>query len=169
MSLIGNVLKPLAKSILLPLGLTAAASTIDAAIQKKIHKPGTTTLIVSNEEMEDIMKIVKSLEKSGLLIKGISGTTKNEAKKQKGGFFRIILGTLVAILLENLLTGQGRATIIAGEDRTKAVQDFLVSPHPLPNFEIQKCYQTEPKFHGVYSRNNLPKVKEGTYIINLDE
>ena len=44
-----------------------------------------------------------------------------------------------------------------------------MSPHPLPNFEIQKCYQTEPKFHGVYSRNNLPQVKDGTYIINLDE
>ena len=81
----------------------------------------------------------------------------------------MLLGTLGASLLENLLTGQGRGTIIADEGRTKAVQDFLVSPHPLPNFEIQKCYQTEPKFHGVYSRNNLPQVKDGTYIINLDE
>ena len=87
MSLIGNVLKPLAKSLLLPLGLTAAASATDAAFQKKIHKPGTTALIVSNKEMEDIMKIVKSLKTSGLLIKGVSETTKNEAKNKKEDFF----------------------------------------------------------------------------------
>ena len=42
-------------------------------------------------------------------------------------------------------------------------------PHPLTNFEIQKYYQNEPKFHGVYSRNNLPKIKDGAYVINLDE
>ena len=42
-------------------------------------------------------------------------------------------------------------------------------PHPLTNFEIQKYYQDEPRFNGVYSRNNLPKVKDGAYVINLDE
>ena len=42
-------------------------------------------------------------------------------------------------------------------------------PHPLTNFEIQKYYQNEPKLNGVYSRNNLPKIKDGTYVINLDE
>ena len=41
--------------------------------------------------------------------------------------------------------------------------------HPLTNFEIQKYYQNEPKFNGVYSRNNLPKIKDGAYVINLDE
>ena len=68
MLLIGNVLKPLAKSVLIPLGLTAAASATDAAIHKKIFGSGATTLVVSNEEMND-MKIAKSLEKSALLIK----------------------------------------------------------------------------------------------------
>ena len=77
--LIGNVLKPLAKSILIPLGLTAASAT-DAAIHKKMFGSGTTTLKISNEEMNDIMKIVKSLEESGLLIK--DQTIKNEAKEQ---------------------------------------------------------------------------------------
>ena len=67
--LIGNVLKPLAKSVLIPLGLTAAASAADAAIHKKMFGSGNTTLIISNEEMNDIMKIVKSLEESDLLIK----------------------------------------------------------------------------------------------------
>ena len=69
---------PLAKSVLVPLGLTAAASGTDAAIQNKIFGSGMTTLIVSNEEIEHIMKIVKSLKKSGLLIKGVSKLIKNE-------------------------------------------------------------------------------------------
>ena len=42
-------------------------------------------------------------------------------------------------------------------------------PHPLTNFEIQKCYHNQPRFNGVYSRDNLPKVKDGAYVINLDE
>ena len=72
--LMKNVLKPLAKSDLIPLGLTAAASATDAAIQKKIFGSGMTTLIISNEEMNDIMKTIKSLENTGLLIKGVSKT-----------------------------------------------------------------------------------------------
>ena len=85
MPLIGNVIKPLAKSVLIPLGLTAASAT-DAAIHKKMFGCGTTTLIISNEKMNDIMKIIKFLEESGLLIKGASQTIKNEVKEQKGGF-----------------------------------------------------------------------------------
>ena len=61
-------------------------SAADAGIQKKIYGSGTTALIISNEEMEDIMKMVKSLEESGLLIKEISGTIKKEAKEQTEGF-----------------------------------------------------------------------------------
>ena len=91
-----NVLTPLAKIVLILLGFTAAASITDAAIQKKIYGSGITSLITSNEEMEDIMKIVKSIEKSGLLIKGISETIRNEAKKQKSRFLRMLLGTLAA-------------------------------------------------------------------------
>ena len=67
--LIGNVLKPLAKSVLIPLGLTAAAAATDAAIHKKMIGSGFTTLIISNEEINDIMEKVKSIEDSGLLIK----------------------------------------------------------------------------------------------------
>ena len=79
--LTGNVLKSLAKSVLILLGLTAAASATDACIHKKMFGSGVITLIISNEEMNDIMKIVKSLEESGLLIKGVSQTIKNEAKE----------------------------------------------------------------------------------------
>ena len=90
--LIENVLKPLAKRVLIPSGLTVAASATDASIHKKMFGSGlpldlaspVTSLIVSNEEINDIMKIVKSLEESGLLIKGVREAIKNEAKEQKG-------------------------------------------------------------------------------------
>ena len=78
-----SVIKPLAKSVLIPLGLTAAASAADAGIHKKILGSGNTTLIISNNEIEDIIKIVKSLEDSGLLLKGVTETVQNEAKEQK--------------------------------------------------------------------------------------
>ena len=89
MRLVGNVLKPLAKGVLIPLGLTAAASATDAAIHPKIFGSGVT-IIISNEETNDIRKIVKSLEESGLLIKGVSETIKNEAKEQKGRFLGML-------------------------------------------------------------------------------
>ena len=95
-----SVINPLAESVLVPLGLTtAAASAADAQIHKKILGSGhNTTLIISNDEMEDILKIVKSLEDSGLL-KGVSETIKNESKEQKGGFISMLLGTLGVSLL----------------------------------------------------------------------
>ena len=65
---------------------------------------GITTIIISNEEMNDIMKIVKSLEESGLLIKGVSETITNEVKEQKSTFLSMLLGKLGASLLQNLLT-----------------------------------------------------------------
>ena len=111
--LMKNVIKPLAKSVLIPLGLTAAASAADAGIHKKILGLGNhpshnnTTLIISNDEMEGIIKTIKSFDDSGLLLKGVTETVQNEAKEQKGGFLSILLGTLGAILLGNILTGKG--------------------------------------------------------------
>ena len=106
------LIKPLAKSVLIPSGLTAAASTADAGIHKKILGSGHndssfTTLIILTSEMNDIIKTVKSLEDSGLLLKGVTKTVQNEVKEQKGGFLSMLLGTLGASLLGNLLTGQG--------------------------------------------------------------
>ena len=98
--LMKNVIQPLAKSVLIPLGLTAAVSAADAGIHKKILGSGhNTTLIILNDEMEDILKIVKSLEDSG--IEGVSETIENEAKEQKGGFLSMLLGALGASLLGN--------------------------------------------------------------------
>ena len=98
MALTRNVLKPLAQNVLIPLGLTAAAAATDATIHRKMCRSGTTTLIISIEEMIDIMKKVKSLEESGLLIKGVNETIKNKAKGQEGEFLGMIIGTLGAIL-----------------------------------------------------------------------
>ena len=110
---------PLLKSVIKPLGildLTAAASATDAAINKKILGCGNhTTLIISNDDMQDLLQIVKSLEDSGILLDGITETVKNEVKEQKGGFLSMYLGTLGASLLGDLLTKNlsGRGVISA--------------------------------------------------------
>ena len=106
--LMKNVIDPLAKSVLIPLGLTAAASAADAGIHKKILGSGNmTTLIISNDEMGDIIKIVKSLEDSSLLLKGVTETVQIEVKEQNGGFLSMLLGTLGASLLGDMLAGKG--------------------------------------------------------------
>ena len=112
---------PLAKNVLAPLGISVAASAIDAGIQKKIHGSGTTTLIISNEEMNDIMKIVQALEDSNILLKGVTETIKNETKEQKGGFLSMLFGTLGASLLGNLLTGKGIVRAGSGNKKGKGI------------------------------------------------
>ena len=88
---------------------------------KKMLGSGYRTLIISNGEMNDIMKIIESLKESGLLIKDVKETIKNKAKEQKGGFISMLLGALGASLLGNLLkvkrpieTSQGLGTVRAG-------------------------------------------------------
>ena len=116
-----KVVVPLAKNILAPLGITAAASAIDAGIQKKIHGSGNTTLIISNEEMNDIIKIVQALEDSNILLKGVTKTIENETKEQKGGFLSMLLGTLGASLLGNLLSGKGIVRAGTGNKKGKGI------------------------------------------------
>ena len=118
-----NVIESLAKSVLIPLGLTAAASAADAGIHKKILGSGSTTLTTSNEEMNDIMKIVKALEDSNILLKRVTKTIKNETKGQKWGFLSMLLGTLGAILLGNLLTGKGIVRAGTGRLSSSASQN----------------------------------------------
>ena len=119
-----KVALPLAKNVLAPLGLTAAMSAIDGSIQKKIHGSGTTKgagvkLIIEQEDMKDIMKIIKARENSGILLKGVSKTIKNETKEQRGGFLSMLLGTLGASLLGNLLTG-GKGIVREGDGIVRA-------------------------------------------------
>ena len=100
------------------LGLTAAASATDAAINKNIFVSGATTLMISNVEMNDILRLVKSLEDSGVLLKVVNETIKTEAEEQKGGFFSMLLSTLGASVSENILTGKW--VIIAGDGAIRA-------------------------------------------------
>ena len=113
---------PLAKIFLALLGNTAAVSAIDAEIQKKIHCSGTTTLIVSNKEMNDIMKIIHILEDSNISLKGVTKTIKNETEEQKGGFLSMLLGTLGASLLGNLLAGKGIVRAGSGNKKENGKQ-----------------------------------------------
>ena len=113
---------PLAKNVLAPSGITATALAIDAGIQKKkLHGSGNTTLIISSEEMNDIIKIIQALENSNIIIKGITKTIKNETKEQKGGFLIMLLGTLGASLLGNLLTGKGILRAGSGNNKGKGI------------------------------------------------
>ena len=106
--LMKSVIKPLAKNVLIPLGLTATASATDAGIHKKILGSGTTTLIISNDEMENIIKIIKSLKDPGLLLKVVSEAIQNEAKEQKEWFLSILLDKLgTSFLLGNILASKG--------------------------------------------------------------
>ena len=172
-----KVTLPLGKNVLAPLGLTAA-------MLKKIHGSGVQ-LIIEQEDVNDIMQIIKALENSGILLKGVSKTIKVETKEQRGGFLSMLLGTLGASLLGNLLTG-GKGIVRAGEGsavsrgkgegivragvEVKKTLNSLLPFHPLTNIEISEYYENEPRFNGIYSRNNLPnKIKKGAYVINLDE
>ena len=119
------MIKSLAKSILIPLGLTAAASAADAGIHKKILGSGNTTLIISNAEIHDIIKIVKSLEDSGLSLKGVTKTVQNEVKEQKGGFRSMLLGTLGASVLGNILTDKGIYRTGKGKGINSAIEGVL--------------------------------------------
>ena len=110
---------PLAKSVLAPLGRTAAASALDVGIQKKIHGSGNTTLIISNEDMNNIMKIAQALEDSNILLKGVTKTIEDETKEQKSGFLSMLLGTVGASLLGNLLAGKGIARDGSGNPSKK--------------------------------------------------
>ena len=82
-------------------------SATDAAIQKKMFGSGMTTFIISNDDIDDLIKVVTALEEHDILLKGTSKTIKNETKKQEGGILSMLLGTLGASLLGNLLTGRG--------------------------------------------------------------
>ena len=136
-------------------------SAIVGSIQKKIHGSGVK-LIIEQGDMNDIMKIIEALENSGILLKGVTKTIENETKEQRGEFLSMLLGILGASLLGNLFTGgkgmmrAGEEIVRAGEGAKKSLYSLLPF-HPLTNIEINEYYINEPRFNGVYSRNNLPK------------
>ena len=91
-------------------------------LKKRVLGSGTTTLIIPNDEMDDILKIVKSLENSNVLLKGVSETIQNEAKELRGGFLSMLLSTLGASLLGDILSKglSGKGVIRAGEGTIRA-------------------------------------------------
>ena len=121
-----KVAMPLAKNVLVPLGLTAAMFAIDGSIQKKIHGSGIKLIIEEEEDMQDIIKIIKELENSDILLKGVSKTIENEIEEQRGGFLSMLLGTLGASLLGNLLTGKG--IMRAGDGIVRAGEESKKTP-----------------------------------------
>ena len=160
-----KVAMPLAINVLAPLGLTASMSAIDGSIKKKIHGSGVK-LIIEQEDMNDITKIIEALENSGILLKGVTKTSENETKEQSGGFLSMLPGTLGASLLGNLLTGgkvivragdgivragegsiacraKGEGIVRAGEGSKKKL-NLLLPFHPLTNIEISEYYKNEP-------------------------
>ena len=136
--------------------------------------------------MNDIIKIIEALENSGTLLKGVTKTIENETKEQRGGFLSMLLSTLGASLLGNLLAG-GKGIVRVGDGIVRAGEGSVVSRskgkgskknnlnsllpfHPSTNIEIREYYASESRFNGVDSRDNLPKItKKGTYVTNLDE
>ena len=142
-----KVAMPLAKNVLAPLGLTGAMSAIDGSIQKKMRGEGVK-LVIEQEDMNDIMKIIEALENSGILLKGVTNTIENETKEQRGGFLSMLLGALGASLLGNLLT-DGKRIVRAGEGVIRAGEgvkkklNLLLPFHPLSNFEISEYYKNE--------------------------
>ena len=113
------------------MSLTTASSAIYAGVQKVIYGSRTITLVISSEEMNDIMKIVQALEDSNILLKGVTKTSKNETKEQKGGFLRMLLGTLGPSLLGDLLTKylSGKGTVRGGEEFLRAGEGIKKKKH----------------------------------------
>ena len=120
-----KVAMPVAKNVLAPLGLTAAISAIDGSIQTKVHGSGVK-LIIEEEDMQHIIKIIKELENSDILLKGVSKTIENEIKEQRGGFLSMLLGTLGASILRNLLTIKG--IVRAGDGIVRAGEGSKKTP-----------------------------------------
>ena len=136
-----KVAMPLAKNVLAPLVLTAAMSAIDGSIQKKIHGSGVK-LIIEQEDMNDIMKIIEALENSGILLKGVIKTIENETKEQRGRFLSMLLGTLGASLLGNLLTG-GKGIMRAGDRIVRAGSGSKKNPKFTVTFSSFNKYRNK--------------------------
>ena len=143
-----KVAMPLAKNVLAPLGLTAAMSAINGGIQKKIRGDGIR-LIIEQEDMNDIIKIIEALENSGILLKGVTKTIENETKEQRGGYLSMLLATLGASLLGNLLSGKGLAR--AGEGIVRAGEGVKKNPEKFSLMPFQFNYKNEPSSNLVFT------------------
>ena len=116
--------------------------------------------------MEDIMKRVKSLEDSGLLLKAVSEAIQNLKKWQKGEFLSMLLVRLCVSLLGIMLSGKGKnragdGIVRVGYESKWSIKKFLIPPHPLTNLEIQRVYQNKPIFKYILSEHILEIIHLG--------
>ena len=122
--------------------------------------------------MGNVIKVVKFLEDSALLLKGVTETVQNKVKEQKGGFLSMLSGTLGASLFGNILTGRGINRAGKGQGINRVSKGIVRAGYRNKkgkNGKIQKCSQNESRFNCIYSRDNLPKIKYGANVINFDE
>ena len=116
-------------------------------------------------------KSQKSLEDSVVLIDGVTGTVKNEIKKQEDRFLGALLAPLAASLVQPVVSSVVKT--ISGRGVTRARRryrdkKFLVLLHPFSAIETTNCFNNDPRFNGIFSRNNLPRIKKRIYFINID-
>ena len=122
-------------------------------------------LFISNEDINDIIKTIKPLKDSTVLIGGVTETVKDVIKKQEGGFLGALLAPLAASLVQPVIY-----SVVKVISRKRIYEwKFLVPLHPLNNIKIINYFKYEPRFNGEFSRNNLPKIKNGAYVINLND
>ena len=167
-----NIAIPLARDNLLGLVSNLTSRAIDK-FDRKISGKGAVragkgfTLFISNEDMNYIIKIIKLLEDLGVLIDGVTEKVKHEIKKQKDGFLGALLVPLAASLAQPVISSV--ITGISGRRVKRAGRGHMVTLHTLNNIEITNYFNDEPRFNGIFSRNKLPGIKDGAYVINLDD
>ena len=154
-----KVAVPLPKNVLALLAAMASTSAIDGTIQATsragvVRAGKRITLVIMNEDMNDVIRILKSLENLGALIVGVSELAKHDIKKQEIEFLGMLLGTLGA-------STAGR------EYNDMDNMDKLF--HHLSNIEINMYFNYKTRFISVFSRDNLPRIKEGANVKNLDD
>ena len=120
--------------------------------------------------MHDVNKIIKSLENSGVLLDGVTKTVKHKIKKQESGFLGALLAPLAASLVQPVISSVVKGMWKRSLKSKSRIHEkiFLVLLHPLNNIEITNCFNYEPRFNDVFSKNNLARLKDGAHVIDLD-
>ena len=164
---------PLVKNVLAVSVAKGSASALNDAIQRKIFgrvfaRAGKEiTLVISIENMDGIVRIIKSLKNSNILIGGVS--VKHEIKNQEGGIVGILLGICDASMLGNMMKWEkGKGVARAGKGVIVAGRGYNNVDH-VSNIEIIKYLNYKPRFNGVCSRDNLSRIKDWALIINLND
>ena len=189
-SMLGNFCKKLINDLAIPLardnlpGLVSnLASNAMKNFEIKISGKGAVRagkgfiLFISNENMNDIIKIIKWLKDSGVLIDGVTETVKHEIKRQEGGFLRAFLAPFPTSIVQpdissvvKGISGKGVRRQRINENKVQRINEykFLFPLHSLSNIKTTNYFNYEPRFDDAFSRNNLSRLKDWAYVINLD-